>query len=158
MRLRTSPFRRLAPLHVVDNLSGIDAEPILTTMDAAKESFFNSLSSRVIGLLIGNVLAGFVFRYIADFVNSQREDFERRQSLAFISGEVSPPPAAKEPIRISGEAWIQLLFCLALDFGGDLSFTFPGSIHILAIFSSYLISQGSEKSRMSLGRRCPRTC
>ena len=129
MRVQKSPFRRLAPLHVIDNLSGIDADPILTTMDAARESFFGSLSSRVIGLLIGNVFAGFVFRYIADFVNSKREDFERRQSSAYISGEVTPASSTKESeaIRISGEAWLQLLFCLALDFGGDLSFTFPGA-------------------------------
>ena len=121
---------------MVDSLAGTDPEPILTTMDAAKESFVNSLSSRVIGLLIGNVLAGFVFRYIADFVNSKREEFDRRQTKPYISGESVSSPAERK-ISISGEAWLQLLFCLALDFGGDLSFTLPGIPVIYSIHPSH---------------------
>lgn len=113
-------------LHVIDPSTAssvIDTiDPLMTTLDATRDSFLNTFTGKVVGALIGNILAGVVIKYISDLVFSAME----KKPSADSSFAPSTPKLAPPPKDISGEAWLQLLFCLALDFGGDLSFTLPG--------------------------------
>ena len=114
---------QLISLRLIDTVGGGvgDINPIISTIDYAKDSFFGGLSSRLVGFLFGNILAGIVFKYIVDAITSRFAEAEPVKPIQKIRNESDPPGPS-----ISGEAWIKLLFCLALDLGGDLSFTLPG--------------------------------
>lgn len=79
----------------------------------ATDSFFNSFIARTVGLVVGNLLAGVVFKFVSDIIFKKDE-----------------PEVVKQPVLktadISQTAWIQLLFCIMIDLAGDASFLIPG--------------------------------
>lgn len=93
------------------------------------ETFFVSLESRVIGAIVGNILAGFVFKWMIDFVSnlakskakSIKEDFDDN-----IASFMPPSKSEYIPPRITKEAWAKLLVCILIDAVSDSSFILPG--------------------------------
>lgn len=104
------------------------------------DSFFFGLSSRIIGLLFGNILAGLVFKIIIDKVEeifrSKRDEAASQSADSFNNNNndnissttkdiVSPNRIASVP-AISLSAWAKLLICIGIDLVSDSSFLLPG--------------------------------
>ena len=106
------------------------------------DSFLASLSSRLIGTLIGNILAGIAFKIIFDKVEEMfrsRRDEAASGAVTFNSNNnnnnsdninnksdvVAPNRVASTP-EISLSAWSKLLICIGIDLVSDSSFLLPG--------------------------------
>lgn len=121
---------------VTDAVSNPDNVNFLQdTADAIVESFFGSFRSRVLGAVLGNILAGLVFKQIADFLYSllnppKKEELSsaERSDGAVSSAASSEPVSAKgkELPPISTQAWLKLVLCIMVDLAGDASFLLPG--------------------------------
>lgn len=95
--------------------------------DSMQSSFFHSLSFRLIGSLIGNLLAASVFAYISlsasnifkeKIMNKEKKDSPKLESF--------PLDETKSSKIITSEAWLKLFACIFIDFIGDTSYLLPG--------------------------------
>ena len=70
--------------------------------------------SRIVGALVGNLLAGLLFKFIADQFFQKTQEVTQKMTTTVARSDIS-----------SG-AWIKLLFCIMIDLVGDSSFLLPG--------------------------------
>jgi hypothetical protein len=107
---------------------------IQQTTEVATNTFFNTLVSRTVGALAGNVVAGFLLKWLFDqvFAGAARQ----------VKAAVTP---TAQPADISTSAWVKLLFCIMVDLIGDSSFLLPGVGELedvgWAPISAFLLSQ-----------------
>lgn len=103
---------------------------IQQTIDQTAQTFSYSFQSRLLGTILGNILAAYALKQITDFAGKllnppkpepepQRRNINSSEASSFKSAAKSLPP-------ISGEAWLKLVFCIAIDVVSDSSFLLPG--------------------------------
>ena len=110
-----------------------NSDLILQTTEVATNTFFNTLVSRVVGALVGNLFAGLIFKYIADQFFQKTQEVKEK-----VTAQVIRPD-------ISSSAWFKLLFCIMIDLVGDSSFILPGVGELedvgWAPISAFILSQ-----------------
>eukprot|EP01036_Dinobryon_divergens_P023803 gene23803-32192_t len=103
------------------------------------DTFFSSLTSRIIGTLFGNILAGIVFKIIFDkaeeLFRSKRDEaasesanFNNNNNNNKVSStnDIVSPNRVASISAISLSAWAKLLICIGIDLVSDSSFLLPG--------------------------------
>ena len=88
------------------------ADLIQQTTQVATNTFFTTLTSRIVGALVGNLLAGLLFKFIADQFFQKTEEVKQKVTTTVSRSD------------ISSSAWIK--FCIMIDLVGDSSFLLPG--------------------------------
>lgn len=126
---------------VADPSQFVDQQTFLDQLSATTSStFMNSFEARIVGTIVGNILAGGAFKLVADVVSSalQRKDssvakddpldhaFGWTKSKSKDSSVVKRDAATTSPPQISREAWLKLLLCILIDAISDSSFILPG--------------------------------
>ena len=135
-RRPSSPVTPVTRLRVIDpNLfyynapvdSAVDTNSLQAGLVAMQSSFLNTFSFRLVGSVLGNLLAGAVATFIT--INLTRFKLgaskKKQNSLPTIYDENSAV-YDRSNRSISSEAWIKLLLCLFIDLVGDTSFLLPG--------------------------------
>jgi hypothetical protein len=98
---------------------------VMETAQQATSSFIDGFNSRLIGTIIGNLLAGFAFKLFFDFVILPlKNGFQSSRTAMQQNTELQLPE--KPPVIISGQAWLTLILCISLDLIGDSSYLLPG--------------------------------
>mmetsp|Transcript_2994 Transcript_2994/g.4636 ORF Transcript_2994/g.4636 Transcript_2994/m.4636 type:complete len:270 (+) Transcript_2994:62-871(+) len=108
---------------IVSNLADLTDPPAVefasNTFDSAVNSFFGSMSSRLLGTLIGNLVAGVTFKFLLDNVFNRKNDGPSPTQTPEVKEEPQTPP-------ISQQAWLKLALCIFIDLISDSSFLLPG--------------------------------
>jgi len=108
-------------LNLFDKVAEVAADPVSTQgVAAGVQAFFDTVASRVTGVIIGNVVAGAVLKIGADILRNKADEKRNSERKRVDEGELSGSTS------IPGEAWAKLLACIMIDFLGDASFAFPG--------------------------------
>jgi hypothetical protein len=85
------------------------------------DTFVQSFGSRVIGTIVGNILAGVAFKFVVDLFLSIIDSRKKKEELMpSVEVEKIAPP------KITSDAWIKLLICISIDAISDSSFLLPG--------------------------------
>lgn len=129
-RVTKRPILSRTSLFLIDpNTLSDNVAPVNTFFD----SFATSFSARLFGTLIGNLVAGFIFKQIAEAFSNFGKDNENNNNdgnTAQFARNSSPSQLQSQqtqsPRSISADAWIKLFICLIIDLGGDASFLLPG--------------------------------
>lgn len=106
----------------------VDAKTFFDDLSTtAIHQFAYSFESRLIGTIVGNVLAGIAFKVLADVVTDLYQDWQAKRQpktmLQKVEAIVKPP--IQSPI-ITKEAWAKLVLCIMIDAVSDSSFLIPG--------------------------------
>ena len=94
----------------------------------ATNTFFASLTTRLTGVIIGNLLAGVFVKYVTDSFRTWKKGNEESESNA---SNISHTLTKKDNHQVSSEglpseAYIKLAICIIIDLLGDASFVLPG--------------------------------
>lgn len=112
-------INRLLDIQTVSDVQNVVTGPafVQDTLSYTIDGFKNGFQSRVIGLLIGNILAGAAIKIIADiFQNIVRSREQIKQ----------PEPLPPSPAPVSAKSWSVLALCVFIDIIGDSSYSIPG--------------------------------
>jgi uncharacterized protein involved in cysteine biosynthesis len=106
---------------VTDQLDPTTGQFVAQTLDQSIQAFMGSFSSRIVGTLIGNLVAGVFFKFLADNVFFRKKEEEQKPQAS--KAKVESKPALPE---ISQAAWVKLVLCVGIDLISDSSFLLPG--------------------------------
>ena len=95
--------------------------------DQSISTFINSFNSRLIGTIVGNLFAGFIFKLLYDkfndFIqNKNKIDNYKRSNVSFQSRNEPKSQLS----NIDFVTWCKLFLCITIDIFGDASFLVPG--------------------------------
>lgn len=99
------------------------------TLGVAVNTFFASVSSRLVGILIGNILAAAFVKYVTDFFKSGVANMGSNKDTNIKGNEkgiVREANQSNDVNTIPPEAFFKLALCVAIDLLGDSSFLIPG--------------------------------
>jgi hypothetical protein len=100
------------------------------TVHVAVNTFFASVTTRLVGVLIGNIVAASFVKYVTDFFkksfsgnndNGEQDSTKRRRG----KNNKERSGGGREA-TIPSDAYFKLLLCVAIDLLGDSSFILPG--------------------------------
>jgi len=111
--------------------------PDANVLQVAAETFYTSITSRLTGVIIGNVLAGVFLKSVTDFIrfkldeSKRNKDLEERRKRFLNKGGEDEQRESNSmtnvlPNGIPADAWLKLVACIVIDFLGDASFALPG--------------------------------
>lgn len=102
--------------------------PVKDFISGGLEGFTQTITSRTVGIIIGNILAAVALKLLFDYVW-----FQSRQGSAAVLKKVTEPFESifkKKEVasrsNIPSSAWGTLLVCIFIDLIGDSSFVIPG--------------------------------
>lgn len=101
--------------------------PIPQISDAVadySDGFFRSFSSRFLGAIVGNIFAGTALTFISVKIAKIFAATKNGNTKTKTNRPVEVNK--REDTKISGDRWLCLFACLAIDFIGDTSFLLPG--------------------------------
>lgn len=130
--LHQSVTFKLRPLHVADPNGFIDQQQFLEQIsEQASYTFFSTFQARLIGTIVGNILAGVAFKVLVDIISDAWRKWQDSSNNINVSKPFQPPMPIDTPPppavpKISTDAWFKLLLCVLIDAGSDASFLFPG--------------------------------
>jgi hypothetical protein len=96
-----------------------------TTWDVAAQTFVTSFTTRITGVIVGQVVAGAVLKLATDALRNKAKSFSEEKEKEKRKMEEKEKGGAVVAIP-RGEAWAKLAACILIDFVGDTSFALPG--------------------------------
>lgn len=103
------------------------------TISVAITTFLASASSRLIGILVGNILAAAFVKYVTDIFKNGVSNLGKSRDIEKKENEEKGSELSARVANVSGnsvqippDAYFQLALCVAIDLLGDSSFLLPG--------------------------------
>jgi hypothetical protein len=102
------------------------------TINVAISTFFASVSSRIVGIVIGNILAAAFVKYVTDFFKNGVANIGNKGANDAKTGSEKGQGIVRSADKndtfdgIPPEAFFKLALCVAIDLLGDSSFLIPG--------------------------------
>lgn len=129
------------PASSIDSLNELTQQPEIFA-SGLFDGFSQTFSSRLVGTLVGNVIAIFLLKLVSDwiwqtarnkytdFIDSITRPFkstpQESKSNNFMSKISGNQENFVSDTFLSPSAYLTLLFCILIDFGGEASFLLPG--------------------------------